>query len=100
MLHGEQAQAVVLENRPFGNHAIRRLRLRVHFEDGSTTEVRRIEGHPSASVMHVGKRVPMRFDGARPERAQVDVAVFDHAFQAWITKSEADAIRRAEDELP
>ena len=95
--HGTRADAVVLANDVVGaNHWIRRLRLRVHFGDGTTAEITRIEGHRCASSMTVGERVPVRHDPADPRRVEVDVATFDRRFRRWLAQSQERAVRRTE----
>ena len=98
--HGAQAPAVVLANDVIGsNQSIRRLRLRVHFDDGEAVEITRIEAHRSASVMEVGKRVPVRYDERDRRRIQVDPATFDAGFQRWLARAQTGTIRRTEAEL-
>ncbi|MFI5910846.1 hypothetical protein [Dactylosporangium sp. NPDC051541] len=105
MRHGAEADATVLESRPWGwaSGVVRpnnKLRLRVHFGDGHTTTITRVERtHFLLQDETVGSVLPMRYDPA--DRAYIDIdrqALIDrHArFDAKINRArvrEAEADR-------
>ncbi|GLL05657.1 hypothetical protein GCM10017581_074040 [Dactylosporangium matsuzakiense] len=77
MRGGATAEAIVLESRPWGwtSGAVRpnnRLTLRVHFHDGTTTTIARVERtHYLLQDESVGSTLPMRYDPA--DRAYIDI---------------------------
>jgi hypothetical protein len=77
MRRGAKATAIVLESRPWGWAAgvvrpNQKLTLKVHYGDGSTTTVTRIERtHYLLQDESVGSTIPMRYDPA--DRSYLDI---------------------------
>jgi len=104
MRDGAQAQAVVIKSVAVpGSHGVWGcdLRLRVHFDDGTTTELDR-----SAQIYDLGGRVvvegdvlPVRFDAADRSKIELDVAAARAAAHKQRDEAAAAAIARTEARL-
>lgn len=106
---GATAKAVVLESKPWGwvsgvvrpNH---KLKLRVYFDDGTTTTITRVERtHYLMQDEVVGSTLPMRYDPG--DRAYVDIdrpallqrhARFEEKLNRERIKDAEDRLRRRE----
>lgn len=110
MRHGATAKAIVLKSTPWGliSGVVRpnnKLTLKVHFEDGSTTTVTRVERtHYLLQDESVGSTLPMRYDPA--DRSYVDIdrqallvrhARFDEKMNRTRIKEAEDRLRRHKD---
>jgi hypothetical protein len=105
MREGATAHAVVLSTRPWGwvtgsVHPNNRLTLRVHFDDGSTTTVDRVERTRNLGMDNeVGGTLPMRYDPADRSSVEIDCAALRKRHEAWKAKQDRAAVAAAEKEL-
>jgi len=105
MREGVEAQALVLEKKVYasgmqtGRADACRYRLRVRFEDGSTTEVsRRVWGHKLAYA-GVGDLIPVRYDRADRSKIVIDGPAVKAQRAARLRELKEQAIKRGEREL-
>ncbi len=102
---GIVAQALVLDKRVYasgtltGRSYLCRYRLRVRFEDGSTTEVSRWVWGRKLSGSAVGDLVPMRYDAADRSRMAIDGPAVLAKRAELKREQQEQAIRRGERNL-
>jgi hypothetical protein len=102
MRDGRRAKAVILESRTWwgtaGSVALNaRLRLKVHFDDGTGRTIDRVERYRDlVDQSAVGSILPMRYDG---DRIEVDLPELRRRYQAWEAKLDRERIRDAEAKL-
>lgn len=96
MRDGAIAPAVVLRNDYVGNPSLRRISVRVLFDDGEKLEITRTEGCACASQMSVGEKIQVRYDPKERSRVQLDMEAFDRRVRSRQSRAEAKAVRRAE----
>ncbi|WP_433208458.1 hypothetical protein ACQP00_43300 [Dactylosporangium sp. CS-047395] len=99
---GKRAKAVVMAEKMWwgtsGAVALNvRLRLKVHFDDGTSTEIDRVERYRDLGGLHtVGSILPVRHDGGRIE---VDLPELRRRREADRERHERRSIRAAEAKL-
>ena len=105
MREGVAAQALVLEKKVYaagvetGRAAACRYRLRVRFDDGSTTEIsRRVWTHRLAVAL-VGDLIAVRYDPADRSRIVIDGPAVKAKRAAQLRELKDQAIKRGEREL-
>ncbi|WP_433049100.1 hypothetical protein [Dactylosporangium sp. CS-033363] len=99
---GHRAKAVVMAEKMWwgtsGSVALNaRLRLKVHFDDGTSTEIDRVERYRElGGLSAVGSILPMRYDG---DRIEVDLPELRRRREVERARDGRRAIRAAEAKL-
>ncbi len=105
MREGAKAKAVVLEEHSWGwvsgvvrpNH---KLKLRVHFDDGTTTTIERVERtHNLGAKSDVGSTLPMRYEPNDRSYIEIDCGELRRLAAAQEAKWDRARIREAERQL-
>ncbi len=105
MREGVPAQALVLEKKVYasgystGRTDACRYKLRVKFDDGSTTEInRRVWSHKLAGA-RVGELIPVRYDAADRSKIEIDAAALTAKREATERAAHEQAVAQGERDL-
>jgi hypothetical protein len=102
MSQGAEAQAVVLSSDSVNESiAIRdwRMRLRVHYPDGTQAEATRTEASADIGNPSPGDVFPVRYDPSVPARVEIDLSRVRAGREAALRELDDEAVARAEEGL-